>query len=413
MLRHSKLTALTRSDVVNRVIEIELPQYAVMPLHRSLDRHEYWTSQTPSPLPGGTWTTFNWRTNVIGVKTQRVEYADQVKQPQATVALDELVCYLMDLGAVPDSQGWQLLRSAGLWAPVGCCLMRSPDGREKALTVGPLHDSDGHLSLTLAWSSSWVSRGATHLPPYWIRLASNPRTAGRHQKTTSTDGTGADLKDRDEKPKEPLLPVTEDHEQSTSHSKRVSLGDSIDAEGHFNEQRDLNCEIEGTGLVAAHPAADNSERTDSPPQPLYIEHLRLPSSRSTAIPGNAKDGVWWASSATAYGTSSRTVLWNYKIPDEILAFAAKTSVPCGIMVILGMVDEAEAPDWATKYEDAAKTSMEIFVQRSDERRMAMSAESRMTPDQRQHAVRERMMRESQQTMRDSKSTFPTSVIECK
>ena len=28
MLKHSRLTALTRSDVVNRIIEVELPRYA-------------------------------------------------------------------------------------------------------------------------------------------------------------------------------------------------------------------------------------------------------------------------------------------------------------------------------------------------------------------------------------------------
>jgi len=95
MLRHSKLTGLTRSDVVNRVIEVELPRYAVRPMDRFSDRAEYWSlSRHPSSIPGGSWTTFNWRTNVIGLKTQRVEYADQLRQPQVEVAFDELVCYL-------------------------------------------------------------------------------------------------------------------------------------------------------------------------------------------------------------------------------------------------------------------------------------------------------------------------------
>ncbi len=39
-LRHSRLTALTRSDVVNRVIEIELPRYAVTPWDRFNHRAE-------------------------------------------------------------------------------------------------------------------------------------------------------------------------------------------------------------------------------------------------------------------------------------------------------------------------------------------------------------------------------------
>jgi hypothetical protein len=111
LLRHSKLTALTRSDVVNRVIEVELPRYAVRPMDRYSDRDDYWTlSRNPSSIPGGSWTTFNWRTHIIGHNTQRVEYADQLRQPQVEVAFDELVCYLLDLGAVPDPQGWRLLR---------------------------------------------------------------------------------------------------------------------------------------------------------------------------------------------------------------------------------------------------------------------------------------------------------------
>jgi hypothetical protein len=101
MLRHSKLTALTRSDVVNRVIEVELPRYAVTPWDRfePAQRDRYWTlSRHPSSIPGGSWTTFNWKRNAIGVKTQRVEYADQLRQPQVEVAFDELVSYLLDLG---------------------------------------------------------------------------------------------------------------------------------------------------------------------------------------------------------------------------------------------------------------------------------------------------------------------------
>lgn len=175
MLRRSNLTALTRSDVVNRVIEIELPRYAVMPFDRFEDRAEYWTlSRHPSSIPGGSWTTFHWRTNAIGMKTQRVEYADQVRQPQVEVAFDELVCYLLDLGAVPDPHGWKLLKSTGLWTPVGCALMMSPNGHEKALTVAPSDDSDGNLSLAVAWSSSWITRNSSHLPPYWVRLPPPP-----------------------------------------------------------------------------------------------------------------------------------------------------------------------------------------------------------------------------------------------
>ncbi|KAH6607011.1 hypothetical protein Trco_006164 [Trichoderma cornu-damae] len=97
-----------RSDThviaVNRNIEIELLRYA---LHsrRQLDH------------------PFNWKTNAIGMKTQRVEYADQVKcQPQVEIVPDGLaVSYSLDLGAVPNPHERKLRRrSTGLWAPVGC-----------------------------------------------------------------------------------------------------------------------------------------------------------------------------------------------------------------------------------------------------------------------------------------------------
>src|SRR5512140_3375661 len=116
ILRHSRLTALVRSDVVNRVIEVELPRYAVRPHDRFNDRAEYWSlSRHPSPIKGGSWTTFNWRSHVIGLQNQRIEYADQLRQPQVEVAFDELVSYLLDLGAVPEPHGFRLLRSTGLW----------------------------------------------------------------------------------------------------------------------------------------------------------------------------------------------------------------------------------------------------------------------------------------------------------
>ncbi|KAL2150759.1 hypothetical protein VTH82DRAFT_7322 [Thermothelomyces myriococcoides] len=175
MLRHSNLTALTRSDVVNRVIEVELPRYAVRPMDRFADSEQYWSlSRHRSNIPGGSWTTFNWRKNVIGFSTQRIEYADQLRQPQVEVAFDDLICYLLDLGARPDPQGWRLLRSSGLWTPVGCTLMRAPDGLNSALTIAPLDGSDGHLSLAVTWAGPWTERNASHLPPYWVRLYPAP-----------------------------------------------------------------------------------------------------------------------------------------------------------------------------------------------------------------------------------------------
>ncbi|PTB62191.1 hypothetical protein BBK36DRAFT_1129678 [Trichoderma citrinoviride] len=394
MLRRSRLTALTRSDVVNRVIEIDLPRYAVMPLDRFQNRSEYWTlSRHPSSIPGGSWTTFNWKTNTIGMKTQRVEYADQVRQPQVEVAFTELVSYLLDLGAVPDPHGWKLLRSTGLWAPVGCSLMMSPDGREKALMIAPLDDSDGHLSLAVAWSSSWITRDHAHLPPYWVRL---PSPAGKLGEAATSYGNS-----NQKKGEKKVSDTDEDHvqngdsgEAAASHHEADHIQRQVDA----NAESDITCEISLSGLETALVQGDPNNSTATTLESLYIDHLRIQSRKS--------NGIWFASAATAYGTSSQTILWNYKIPDDILSFSRKATVPCGVLVLLGMVDESETPEWATKHHDYG-ASLDQFSSRQREQRLAMEAESRMAPAQREQAVRDRTRREMEQRMQDMRDKMRT------
>ncbi|KAF4969027.1 hypothetical protein FSARC_3681 [Fusarium sarcochroum] len=395
MLRHSRLTALTRSDIVNRVIEIELPRYAVMPLDRFQDRSEYWTlSGHPSSIPGGSWTTFNWKTHSIGMKTQRVEYADQVRQPQVEVAFDELVCYLLDLGAVPNPHGWKLLRSTGLWTPVGCCLMMSPEGREDALTVAPSNDSDGNLSLTVAWSSSWITRDYSNLPPYWVRLPSPPsKTADVVQPSSSSRAQNESR------------PNSEDEPEKTKGDTQKDVPAEIHSVNHENPSRSsdaITCQISMSGLVTAlteqnHYGAPSTLNLDS----LYIDHLRVHPVKS--------NGVWFASAATAFGTSSQTILWNYKIPDEILSFARKETVPCGVLVVLGMADESETPDWATKHRDYG-AAIDQFARRSQEQRAAIAAEALMAPAQREAAAQARMRRENEQRMQDMRDKLRTDQI---
>ncbi|KAK3682599.1 hypothetical protein B0T22DRAFT_289261 [Podospora appendiculata] len=380
MLQHSRLTALTRSDVVNRIIEVDLPRYAVTPWDRFSNRAEYWTlSRHPSSIPGGSWTTFNWRTNVIGLSTQRVEYADQLRQPQVEVAFDELVSYLLDLGAVPDPHGWRLLRSTGLWTPVGCALLLSPDGKEKALTLAPLDGSDGHLSLAVNWQGGWTKRDYSDLPPYWVRLLPpvQEKRNGDNGDTAESSGAAGDR-----------LSTELPGDDASSLQKR-SL-DSAQRVGEANSGKPITCQISAGGIMSALTQEDHLQSTlhlDS----LYIDHIRVRAGKS--------DGVWFASAVTAFGTTSQTILWNYKVPDDILSFARKETVPCGVLVLLDVVDESVTPEWATKHEDHG-AALDVFTSRNRERMAAQQAEARMTQAQREQAVRERMTKENLQRLQD-------------
>ncbi|KXJ97339.1 hypothetical protein Micbo1qcDRAFT_7157 [Microdochium bolleyi] len=386
MLRHSKLSALTRSDIVNRVIEVELPRYAVQPYDRFNHRNEYWQlSRQPSQIPGGTWSTFNWKTNIIGIKTQRVEYADQLRQPQVEVVLDQLVAYLMDLGAIPDAHGWKLLRSTGLWTPMGTTLMTSPGGHNRALTIAPLDDSDGHLSLKVEWSSTWTTRNFASLPPYWVKL---PPPSPRRPSTSQTGhaSTSHSIHEAEE---------AADAEDSLGKTKGAasthkSVG-SVEQQIDQNKSLPITCEISSHGLVAALSQPDGPISSVANLESLYANHLRI--SQAT------NNGVWFASTATAYGTTSQTVLWNYKIPDDILNFARRDTVPCGILVLLDIVDMADTPDWATSYDNNLEKH-ELFVQRSTEQRAAMAAEARMAPAEKQFASAARLRKEMDQRLQD-------------
>ncbi|OTA86590.1 hypothetical protein M434DRAFT_150222 [Hypoxylon sp. CO27-5] len=388
MLRHGKLTALTRSDVVNRVIEVELPRYAVTPCDRFAETELYWhPSRERSSIPGGSWTTFNWQSRAIGAKTQRVEYADQLRQPQVEVAFDELIAYLLDLGAVPDAHGWKLLRSTGLWTPTGCSLMKSPDGYNEALTIAPLDDSDGHLSLKANWSSDWTTRDFSSLPPYWIRLP--PPLLPEPAVTDDAIDTAGEASGSGEETQ------TEDVENGLKEKKqgisRQRSLDSIQKQADKIARSTITCQISVDGLVSAMSQEDGTLFSSAHLQNLYIEPLRIRSGKS--------DGVWFASVATAYGTTSQTILWNYKIPDEILNFARRDTVPCGILVLLGVVDESQTPEWATNY-DIRGEERELFFRRSSDQHAAMMAESRMPLPQREKAARERMQREMSQRLQD-------------
>ena len=327
VLRHGRLAGITRGDVINHVIEIELPRYTIAPLDRQEQHKDYWRlCEHPSQIPGGSWTLFNWRRNVIGLKTQRIDYSDQLRQPQAEIGFEELISFLLDLGAVPDPVGFRMLRGSGLWVPRGTPLLLSPNKRENVLTIGPLEDSDGHLSLSVRWSSDWATRDQHSLPPYWVMIKGAPLM--RPVTTAVTDkGT---LKDGTE--------FADDTETKSPLEQKGPIS-SINIPGEEDLPPQIRCQIGLNGLISAIP--DDCEVGMF--ECLNTRHLEVDELMANTT------GIWFASAITAFGTSSQTILWNYKIPSEVLAFSKKDTLPCGVLVLLDIIDESITPEWSTQY----------------------------------------------------------------
>ncbi|KAJ4294018.1 hypothetical protein N0V90_007707 [Kalmusia sp. IMI 367209] len=206
MLYSNGVTAITRSALLSGIVEVEIPRRSIIPLDRG-DPKYFGLRDTPSRLKGGTWTLFEWKEMVIGVKSYRLQYHDELTQPQAEIDFEALIAFLLDRGAVPSQAGWADLRSAGLWTPAGTKLLVSPVSEEEVLSVALSDDSDGILSLGLNWKREWDSRGRDSLPPYWVRVNA-PKTdtdvlaklneieaAGNTGETTEVEKKGGFLDD--------------------------------------------------------------------------------------------------------------------------------------------------------------------------------------------------------------------------
>ncbi|KAH7342923.1 hypothetical protein BKA65DRAFT_505133 [Rhexocercosporidium sp. MPI-PUGE-AT-0058] len=407
MLRHGRLAGIARGDVINHVIEIELPRYTIAPLHREEQRHEYWRlSDYPSHIPGGTYTTFNWKKHNIGSKTQRIDYSDQLRQPQAEIGFEELLSFLLDLGAVPDPSGFRMLRGSGLWVPTGTPLLLSPDRHEAVLTIAPLDDSDGKLSLAVRWSSNWGMRNPASLPPYWVRLRGTSLatvligergSSGKEAKGATSTETNVEM----------ALDTDVKHSEGrTSQEQKAVIGNAdglnLKNEASMSEippriETDstkkympspyefvptVRCQVGVHGLVTA--TADDIDPLLF--EPLEIHHLEVDETSVNTV------GVWFASVLTALSTSSQTILWNYKIPAEILAFAKKDTLPCGILVLLGVVEESATPEWATKYDDEEERR-EAQMRKSREQSKAMMREMHLPPAEKSRAFHDRISKE--------------------
>ncbi|ELR07938.1 hypothetical protein VC83_00078 [Pseudogymnoascus destructans] len=388
LLRKSRLVGITRGDVVNHVIECELARFSIAPLSRQYDTEEYWNVyEHPSLVPGGSWTIFNWKMHAIGIKTQRIEYSDQLRQPQAEINFEDLLSYLLDLGAVPNAAGFQMLRTSGLWVPVGTPLMLSPDRHEAVLTIAPLDDSDGMLSLAVRWSRKWVVRGKTSLPPYWIQVkALREKASPIHEGSITEDGVSSITKSPADQEDPELAQATsgdlipddnKDLEAAKSHSNTVLHTDVV------------RCHITSSGITAAlrEKALDF--------EPLPITHLRPSSGSPTSA------GIYFSCISTALSTTNNAVLWSYHIPPPFLAFSRSPIIPCGILVLLGMVPITSTPEWYTDYGDSGAEERDLQMRRMRDSMTAMRRESSMTPDQHAVAIRDRQFKQHQDFVDDS------------
>ncbi|TGJ81781.1 hypothetical protein E0Z10_g6981, partial [Xylaria hypoxylon] len=102
---------------------------------------------------------------------------------------------------------------------------------------------------------------------------------------------------------------------------------------------DIICRISVSGILSAGRYYAEDQALDGEKESQFdIQHLRP---RRGSL-----HGAWFASTAVAYAmATTQAVLWDYVIPSDILDFATAETVPCGVLVLLGLADNADAPQW--------------------------------------------------------------------
>lgn len=368
-LDENGVAAITRSSLLSGIIEIEIPRKSIIPLDR-LDPPYFELSHTPSHLRGGTWTIFNWKEMVIGVKAYRLQYHDELIQPQAEAEFEQLIAFLLDRGAVPSVAGFKDLRSSGLWTPAGTKLLLSPMTSEAALMVSTPDDSDGILSLCVNWRPEWDKRNIDSLPPYWMRVA-----ASEYLPSVIKALKGEALPESEQ---EELQEVEDEKSELRSEDERLGTP-------YYPTSSAIRVRISSTGVEEAH-----SEH--APKSRILAQHLASYSHENRTC-------TWFASACTALG-APKGGLWSYVIPDDIRLLVRRDIMPCGVMVLLGIMTDEQVPTWRTEF-DTRQEELDRQI-KMQERSMAMMAEARLPPDQRNAAVKARMQKEAQDFHNDHK-----------
>jgi hypothetical protein len=395
LLRHGHIPATntrpdgftTRSSPMTSLIEVDLPRHAIAPLDRgdpdywrldsssfAGDRHALLRTESTLSmveegrvqgfLRGGSWRSFHWKKLVVGRKLYRIQWEDELREPPAEIDFSDLVHFLMDWGAVPDAHGWEKLRLGGLWTPGGTVLLkREDDGNEKGgvdwvLRTSVPDESDGVLSLSVRWNifggSSESDRGIASLPPGWTRL------------------------------KQPSLGPFSGEAEAKGLFGRIDQARSLLPSGSKSESARF-C-IEGT-RVSQVVWEHNSIETG--------EHLDLWSADA-----DASASLWFTCAASALSRRKQTGggLWGYDMPSHINTFARKESIPCGAMVLLGMMAEIDTPPWSSNESHDVTHPANPALRhhrRFLERQRRMQEERTMPPEQARIA---RMNRETEERL---------------
>ncbi|KAF3810627.1 hypothetical protein GCG54_00013869 [Colletotrichum gloeosporioides] len=187
-LQRNNISAKVHSDGITRTIEVQYQRFAITPKRpmeprngglwgkvRGLDIRMICEDNHAMHIPGGTWAILDWEKRRLPDQTQRLQHPDELRQPQAEINFEDLVTYLYDLGAVPNSTGWRKLRLSGLWTPPNVALMSSPtDSRKPLLITTSFGHADSQLSfaLTTYWKDDWNPPERPILPLYSICIPS-------------------------------------------------------------------------------------------------------------------------------------------------------------------------------------------------------------------------------------------------
>ncbi|KAF2196052.1 hypothetical protein GQ43DRAFT_279916 [Delitschia confertaspora ATCC 74209] len=361
-LARNGVDAITRSSLLSGVVEVEIKRVRVRPLGREVTG--YWETRRcltevengegrrtrtrtrrarktgpstmevqgrswqkcKSGLRGGSYTFFNWNQMLIGTKSYRLQYHDELRQPQSEKVdgIDEDVEMELVVGSGP----------------------------EPVLSVSVSDDSDGVLSLALNWREEWDVRSVDNLPPYWIRVGlSGVEKVDVLRAVRETEG-GNDNR---------TSPESEGDTNINAYSD-AALEDG-------SPPSPIRLRLSPTGLQEAH--------YESPPHhPLSLPHIQSPPpSPPSSI---SSTNFWFSCAATALeSTRNLSTLVSFTIPTDIINFTRRDTMPRGILVLLGLLSDAEVPKGRTPLGQNA----EIFEKhlKLTEQARRIQEENRMPP----------------------------------